>query len=55
MPLGVVVMVVNAVLARRRNARAAAAVTELARLRAEVELLKRHVGYPGGNPVHDII
>ncbi len=45
-PVGGVVLAVNAAVSRRRNAQAAAASTELADLRAELERVKRHVGYP---------
>jgi hypothetical protein len=50
-PLGVAAFATNTVRDRRRAAESAAQVTEVARLRAELELVKRHVGYPE----HDII
>lgn len=45
-PVGGAVLAVNAAVSRRRNAQAAAAGSELADLRAELERVKRHVGYP---------
>lgn len=45
-PLGLVSLVVQVVVARRRAARTRAAVAEVARLRDDLERLKRHVGYP---------
>ncbi|WP_458780972.1 hypothetical protein [Arthrobacter sp. D3-16] len=45
-PAGLLVLVVNAGAARRRNAEFARHSTELLRLRAELESVKRHVGYP---------
>jgi hypothetical protein len=45
-PLGMAAVAVNASVARRRAAESAAQGTEVARLRAELEDLKRHVGYP---------
>ena len=45
-PLGLVAAAVSSARARRRDAEAAAAVAEVGRLRAELEQVKRHVGYP---------
>lgn len=45
-PLGAVSLAVNVAAGRRRAAEIAAAASELAHLRAELERVKRHVGYP---------
>ncbi|WP_411375488.1 hypothetical protein ACLH0K_03575 [Arthrobacter sp. MPF02] len=45
-PLGLFSAAIGAARARRRDAEAAAAVAEVAQLRAELERVKRHVGYP---------
>lgn len=45
-PLGLLAVTINAARARRRDAESAAYRTEVAELRAELERVKRHVGYP---------
>lgn len=45
-PVGLLVLAAGARVARRRNAELSACSSEVAQLRAELERVKRHVGYP---------